>query len=79
MTEKYIRFKSLASLIIREMQIKVTLCFYLTSVKMDKIKEQKIHKWQQMLAQFLPVGSLLVLLVAVEPGGATMKINIEAP
>ena len=58
MTEKYQK-KPLKSLVIREMQIKTNLGFYLTLVRMVKIKTQvtplqPTHTWRQPVLQEFP-------------------------
>ena len=68
MANKHMK-RCLTSLIIREMQIKTTMRYYLTPVRMAIIK--KIHK-QQMLERVWREGNPPTLLAGMQIGTAIM-------
>ena len=64
------------SLIIREMQIKTTMRYHFTPVRMTAI--QKDYK-QQMLERVWRKGNPLALLVGMQTSAATMENSVEIP
>jgi hypothetical protein len=70
MTEKHLK-KSSKFLVNREMEIKMTLRFYLTPIRMAKIKTSGDNTcWR---------GTLLQLLMRLQTGTTTLEINLEVP
>jgi hypothetical protein len=61
------------SLVIREMQIKMTLRFHLITIRMAKIKKPK---GQHMLALLWTQGNPSPLLVGMQPCTTTLEINL---
>jgi hypothetical protein len=72
MAEKYLR-KCSISLASREMQIKTTLRFYFTPIRMAKIKKLKR---KHMLSRMCRKGNTHVLLVGVQICTTTLEINL---
>jgi hypothetical protein len=72
MTEKHLKKYSKFS-VIREMQIKMTLRFHLTTVRMAKIKSSGDSRcWQGY-------GERGTLLVGLQTGKTNLEINLEVP
>jgi hypothetical protein len=75
MAEKYLD-KCSTSLIIREMQIKMTLRFYLIPVRMAKIKTSGDSRcWRRMWRK----KNTPPLLVGMQTGTTTLEINLVVP
>ena len=64
------------SLVIREMEIKMTLRFHLTQIKMAKIKTLGR---QHMLERIWSKRNISPLLVGLQTGTTTLEINLEVP
>ena len=64
------------SLIMRETQIKATLKYQLTVIRVAKIKQ--LRK-QQMLARMWRKWNPLALLVGMQTGAATLEESMEVP
>jgi hypothetical protein len=71
MAKKHLK-KCSKSLVIREMQIKTTLSFYLTPVRIAKIKHSSWHT----LARMWRKGNTPPLLVRVQAGTTTLEISL---
>ena len=64
------------SLIIREIQIKTTRRYHLTSVRMAKINNTGNNRcWERLWGK----GNSLTLLVGMQTGAATLKNSMEIP
>jgi hypothetical protein len=75
MTEKHLK-KCSKSLVIREMEIKTTLRFYLTPIRMVKIKTSGS---QHMLERIWRKRNIPTLLMGLQIGTTTLEINLEVP
>jgi hypothetical protein len=75
MVEKHLK-KCSKSLVIKEMQIKITLRFYLTPVRMAKIKTSGDST---LLERMWRKRNTPPLLVGLETCATTLKINLEVP
>ena len=75
MVEKHLK-KWSTSLAIRRMQIKTTLRFHLTPVRMTKINKTS---WQLVLAWMWSKRNTHLLLVGVQTCIATMEISVVVP
>ena len=64
-----------ASLAIREMQIKTTMRYHFTPVRMGTINNNK----QQVLARLWRKGNPSALLVGMQTGAATVETSMEFP
>ena len=64
-----------ASLIIREMQIKTTMKYHLTQIRMAVIKKSKTMN----AGEGAEKGNLLTLLVRMQTSTATMENSVEIP
>ena len=64
-----------ASLAIREMQIKTTMRYHFTPVRMGTINNNK----QQVLARLWRKGNPSALLVGMQTGAATLENSMEFP
>ena len=64
-----------ASLIIREMQIKTTMKYHLTQIRMAAIKKSKTMN----AGEGAEKGNLLTLLVRMPSNTATMENSVEIP
>jgi hypothetical protein len=74
MSEKHLK-KCSKPLVIREMQIKSTLRFHLTPVKMAKIKNSNNNRCWQGCGEW----STPPLLVGLQACTTTLEINVEVP
>jgi len=74
MANKYMKRCS-TSLTIKEMQIKTTMRYHLTPVRMTIIK--KVYK--QMFERAWRKGNLLTLLMGMQTGTANMENSVEIP
>jgi hypothetical protein len=74
MTEKHLK-KCSTSLVFREMQIKSNLRFYLTPVRMAKIK----NSGDSMLLRVWRKRNTLPLLVRLQDGTTTLEICLVVP
>ena len=63
------------SLIIREMQIKTTMRYYFTPVRMSTINESK----KQELTRIWRKGNPFTVLVGMQTGAATVESSMEIP
>ena len=63
------------SLIIREMQIKTTMSYHLTPIRMAAIKKSKTMN----AGEGAEKGNLLTLLVRMQTSTATMENSVEIP
>ena len=72
MANRYIK-KCSKSLAIREIQIKTTLRYHLTPVKMAKIDKK------QLLERMWRMGFPPTLVVGMEVGTATLENSVEVP
>jgi hypothetical protein len=75
MAEKHLR-KCSTSLVIRKMEIKTSLRFYLTLVRMAKIKK---HREQQILARMWRKRNTPPLLVGLQASTMTLEISLAVP
>ena len=75
MANKHMKIRA-TSLIIREMQIKTTMRYHLTLVRMAIIKESTNNK---MLERVGRKGNPLTLLVGMQTCTATMDNSVEIP
>ena len=66
--------KCSASLAIREIQIKITMRYHFTPVRVAKI-----NKTEQMLERTWRKGNSFALLVGIQPGTATLENSVEVP
>jgi hypothetical protein len=75
MTEKHLK-KYLTSLVIREIQIKTTLRFHLTPVRIAKIKNSGD---QQMLVRMWWTRNTPPFLMGLQSGTTTLEISLVVP
>jgi hypothetical protein len=75
MAEKHLKKRS-TSLVIREMQVKITLRFYLIPVRMDKIKTSGDSRCWQGCGE---KRNTTPLLVGLQAGTTTLEISLVVP
>ena len=78
MAQRHIKECS-SSLALREMQVKITLRYHFTLVRMAIISKSTTSKCRQGLARLWIKGNPSTLLVEMQAGATTMENSMEFP